>query len=324
MDTLAPRPGPLERLLARPGVPRPSVRLDRKRIYIMPTRVGAAFLLSLLLMLVAAINYQNSLAYALTFLLASLFVVAILHTWRNLAGLELQAGPAPAVFVGEPARFTVRLQAGARPRLAVALSLGEGEVQRLSVAEQGQEEAVLTVPARQRGWLSPGRLRVESRFPLGILVAWSWVELAHRALVYPQPLDGQAFASQGTGEGTAASTAARTGEGADDYEGPRRWQPGDSIRRLDWKAYSRGRGLLVKQFRAAASDQQTLDFSALEGAVEWRLSRLCDQVLRLSDDGRPFALRLPGRVIAVSSGAAHRDACLEALALFGLVREAAV
>lgn len=91
-----------------------SVRLNQRRIFIIPSQVGLAFMVALLLMLLAAINYQNSLAYALTFLLSSVFVVAILHTYRNLAGLILKAGAAPAVFAGEPATFRVRLESSAR------------------------------------------------------------------------------------------------------------------------------------------------------------------------------------------------------------------
>ena len=79
------------RWLKRRIPPSSSVLLDQRRIFIIPSRTGAAFGGAVLLMLLAGINYQNSLAYGLTFFLLAVFVVAILHTYRNLAGLTLQA-----------------------------------------------------------------------------------------------------------------------------------------------------------------------------------------------------------------------------------------
>ena len=59
------------------------VTLDQRRIFIFPSRAGFFFGLCLLLMLTTAINYQNNMSYALTFLLATLFIIAILHTYAN-------------------------------------------------------------------------------------------------------------------------------------------------------------------------------------------------------------------------------------------------
>jgi hypothetical protein len=80
---------------------RSTVTLDQRRIFIFPSRTGFFFGLSLLVMLVAAINYQNNMAYALTFLLANLFVVAVLHSYANLSGLTITAVGAEDGFPGQ-------------------------------------------------------------------------------------------------------------------------------------------------------------------------------------------------------------------------------
>jgi uncharacterized protein (DUF58 family) len=294
-----------------------SVRLNQRRIFIIPTRVGAAFALVLLSMLLAAINYQNSLAYGLTFLLGAVFIVAILHTYRNLAGLVLKAGGAGAVFVGEQGRFRVRLESSARAHQAIALGWPPAALQTLDVPAQGASECELNLPALRRGWLRPGRLRVESRFPLGILVAWSWVDLDQALLVYPRPLEGELPLAVGADEQPEEQGTRAQGRGAEDFQGLKSYQPGDSKRRLHWKAYSRGQGLLVKDFAALSGHDPWLDFDALTGDVEARLSLLCHWVLQLSERQQPFALNLPGRVVPPDTGDAHREACLRALALFG-------
>ncbi len=306
-----------QRWLSRRLPPAASVRLTQRRIFIVPTRVGLAFALALLLMLLAAINYQNSLAYALTFLLASLFIVAILHTYRNLAGLELKAAGARSVFVGEQGQFRLRLESSARTHQAIALGWPGAAYQTRDVPAQGVSECELSLPALRRGWLRPGRLRVESRFPLGFLVAWSWVDLDQALLVYPQPLEGELPLAAGAADELDEQGMRAQGPGSEDFQGLKSYQPGDSKRRLHWKAYSRGQGLLVKDFAALGGRDPWLDFEALAGDVELRLSLLCHWVLQLSERQQPFALRLPGQLLAPASGEQHRDACLRALALFG-------
>lgn len=304
------------RWLARRIPPAASVRLNQRRIFILPSRVGAVFGVALLLMLLVAINYQNSLAYGLTFLLMAVFVVAILHTYRNLAGLVLKAGGGGAVFVGEQARFRVRLESRECEHQAVALGWQPAELVTRDVPRQGQAELELSLPARRRGWLRPGRLRVESRFPLGLLVAWSWVDLDQALLVYPLPLAGELPLAAGQGAEDEEGMRAR-GQGADDFQGLRQYQPGDSKRRLDWKAYSRGQGLLVKEFASLSGRDLWLDYEQLGGDPELRLSHLCHWVLQFTERQQAFGLHLPGQTIAPDLGEGHRDACLRALALFG-------
>lgn len=306
------------RWLARRIPAAASVRLRQRQIFIIPSQVGAAFALALALMLLAAINYQNSLAYGLTFLLGSVFIVAILHTYRNLAGLVLKAGSAGAVFVGEQGRFRLRLESTQRAHQAIALGWLPGVLQVHDVPAQGVSECELSLATQRRGWLRPGRLRVESRFPLGILLAWSWVDLDQALLVYPRPLAGDLPLTAGSDDDQQEQGSRAQGQGTDDFQGLRDYQPGDSKRRMHWKAYSRGQGLLVKDFATLSGRDLCLDFDALTGDVELRLSRLCHWVLHLSERQQPFALRLPGCLVAQDSGEQHREACLRALALFGI------
>jgi uncharacterized protein (DUF58 family) len=294
-----------------------SVLLNQRRIFIIPTRVGVAYMAALLLLLLMGINYQNSLAYALTFLLASVFVVAILHTYRNLAGLRLKSGRTPAVFLGDEATFGVVLESQGRAHEAISVGWPAQPLLTLDVPAEGVNECQLSHATLQRGWLRPARLRVESRFPLGILVAWSWVDLDQQVLVYPRPIPGDLPLTAGAGDDPQEQGSKPKGQGVDDYQGLRSYQAGDSKRRLHWKAYSRGQGLLVKDFAAISGRDLLLDFDALSGDTEARLSLLCYWVLQLSERQQAFGLSLPGTLMPIASGEQQRDSCLRALALFG-------
>jgi len=301
----------------RRAPPAAQVQLGQRQIYIMPDQSGAAFAVVLLLILLAAINYQNSMAYALVFLLGSVFVVAILHTFRNLSGLRVSAAGTPAVFAGEHARYVVRLESQRREHQAIAVGWTPSDLQSVDIAAHTALEVELNLPTHSRGWLPAPRVRLQSTFPLGVLRAWSYCNLDQRVLVYPRPLEGELPVMVDASENIEGEGQRVAGQGVDDYQGLKSYQPGDSWRRLHWKAYSRGAQLLVKEFADLRGRDLCLDFMALGGDLEQRLSRLCHWVLELSRQDRPFALRLPGLYLPVDSSDGHREACLRALALYG-------
>ena len=96
-----------ERWLARRVPAAREILLVQGNVYIMPSAAGFAFFAMLLAMLLAGINYENNLVFAFTFLLGGLFVVAVLHTYANLAGLRLSALSVRPVFAGERASVSV-------------------------------------------------------------------------------------------------------------------------------------------------------------------------------------------------------------------------
>lgn len=293
-----------------------SIRLQQRHIFIVPTLTGAAYAAALVLMLLVAINYQNSLAYALTFLLASLGLLTMFHTWRNLAGLTLSAAGSTPCFAGEHGNYRLRLHSDKNNYQAIAVGWNGKQLTVLDVVHDSEQLAELTVLGYRRGWQQGPRLRIETRFPLGLFVAWSQVDLAQNILVYPQPIHDVVIATAGQGD-EHDNDEASTRAGVDDFQGLAAWQQGDSLRRIHWKAWSKGQGLLVKQFTEQQGRQQLLDFERIEGDVEYRLSVLCAQVLKLSQTEKPYSLLLPGQQIGPDLGPEHRQRCLRALALYG-------
>lgn len=303
--------------IARRLPPVQSIRLQQRHIFIVPTLTGAAYAVALLLMLLVAINYQNSLAYALTFLLASLGLLTMFHTWRNLAGLTVSAAGSTPCFAGEYGLYKLRLHSDKNDHQAIAVGWNSKQLTLVDVARDNEQRAELTLLGQQRGWQQAPRLRIETRFPLGLFVAWSQIDLAQAILVYPQPYHDAVLVMSGQGD-KHDSDDDTMAPGVDDYHGLVAWQPGDSLRRIHWKAWSKGQGLLVKQFTEQQGQQQVLNFDQLQGDVEFRLSVLCAQVLKISQTDQPYSLWLPGQQIGPDVGAEHRQRCLRALALYGV------
>jgi uncharacterized protein (DUF58 family) len=297
-----------------------SVTLDQSRIFIFPSRVGLWFLVVLGLMLTVAINYQNNMAFALTFFLFSLFVVAILHTFANLSGLQLEAVRAAPVFAGDTAEFEIYLRRTPRRRYhSIQLGWPGQPLTEVSLVETEQQSAKVFHATQRRGWLVPGRLLVQSFYPLGLLRAWTWIDLDFSALVYPQPLACPRPA--GVGEGQAEGEI-RQQLGSEDFYGFRLYRSGDNPRHVLWRARAKGLPLQTKQFSELTVQTQWLDWEALTGDRELRLSQLCHWVLELHRQNVLYGVRLPGETIALGTGTAQREHVLQRLATFGLTAPA--
>jgi uncharacterized protein (DUF58 family) len=293
------------------------VVLRQNRVYILPSRHGLLFSLFLGLMLLGSMNYNLSLGYILTFLLATLGLVSILHTFRNLVHLRISPGRTAPVFAGETGSFPVLLESPDRDaRWGIGVCREGAPPVYANVAAGAPGELVLRVEAPRRGWLRPGRLRVFTEFPLGLFHAWSYLEPDVSLLVYPKPDHSRLplpLPQPAEGEGGVF------GAGDEDFAGMRPFRPGDSPRRVAWKAAARERGLFTKQFSGRADTELWLDWDLLAGIdTEVRLSRLARWVLDAEAAGIAYGLRIPGRARPPARGQAHRDQCLQDLALFGL------
>lgn len=309
-----------QRLRARHGPmtasgPIGDVVLERRALYILPTREGLYYGAMLAVMLLAAVNYSNGLAYALTFLLGAIAMVATLHTHRNLSGLRLSAAAAAPVFAGSSAVFSVLLHNDRNyARQAVELSAGSHS-RRVYVPALGAVAVDVVVPAPRRGYLAAPPIKLRTRFPIGLWHAWSrTVVLAARCLVYPRPAAEQPLPA--TFDSFGGRHAPQASDG-DDFAGLRDYRHGDPMQRVAWKKAASGQGWHTKQFAAPADQLVWLDWDALRGLdVEERLSLLCRSILTAEQLGLAYGLRLPGVSLPPGQGPEHRARCLERLALF--------
>ncbi|TDG13713.1 DUF58 domain-containing protein [Seongchinamella unica] len=294
------------------------VTLNQRRIFIFPSKVGLFFGVCLLVMLLAAINFQSNLSYGLTFLLATLFIVAVLHTYANLSALTVRAVHARPAFPGQLTEFELQLERSRqKEHIGLYLKWPDSDARTVSLVDEDQVRVQLHAPVgRQRGWFNPGRLLLESSYPLGLLRCWSWIDLDLHALVYPRPLPSPEL------PGLAAETpdgAAVPVEGSDDFYGFRDYRQGDSLRHIYWKGLARGQSVQVKQYAAYADRSVWLDWEMFPGlGAEQRLSHLCFWALEFDRAGDEYGLRLPGVTIAPDCSERHREQVLRALALHGL------
>ncbi|WP_088709718.1 DUF58 domain-containing protein [Noviherbaspirillum denitrificans] len=302
------------------------VFLHQRRVFIVPTHPGLLFCLMLIAMFLGSVNYNLSLGFAFTFLIAGCALIDMHLTFRNLAHLHLKAGRAAPVFAGEEAQFELHLiNRRKHDRYAIWLDFVHDDrpelAQPVDVSANATSTVLLSTAAIHRGWLPAPRVRLQTRFPLGLLRAWSYWQPDAKALVYPRPEDDAPplpFAGVELDDGQGQA-------GNDDFAGIRGYQAGDSLKRLAWRHIARvdveaGGTLVTKHFEGGAATEIMIDINALPRGMdaELKLSRMTRWVMEAEARGLAYAFQLGHVSLPAAHGPAHRDACLRALALHGL------
>ncbi len=304
--------------------------LSRRHIYILPTRFGLIFGFLLFGMLLGSMNYSLSLGFALTFLLAGVGHAAMLHTWRNIAHLQLKLQCFQPTFAHEPlhAELIVSDNKG-RQRTGVLLHFEctpeIGFSQLIDIPAFGEARVKLAHSTHQRGTLKPERIKVYSEFPLTLCHAWAYVQLESTAIIYPalSQLDNTPTSTQDTNVDSNNSNVASHQSGNEDFSGHKAYQVGDNLKKINWKASSKlddsefgTPNLLLKQFEGLSANCLIFEWAQTAGLThEARISLLTRWVVEASEANRAFALNIPQLNIAKNSGNAHLHACLNALAL---------
>ena len=311
---------PLPALLARFARPRGPEALpatfDRRRVYVLPTRFGLFFATLLLVMTLGALNYNNNPAFLLALLLVGAGIASLVAAQLQLSGLAITAVDAEPVPAGQPLVVRVHARAPAdRQRSGLLVralpDAGASVDARLHLA-QGFGEAALPLGTTRRGWFDVPRLRVSTTRPLGLALAWAYAWPTLPLLVYPQPERDPPPLPVGSGD----AAQARLHPAGDDVHHLRAYRAGDPRRAIAWKHSARRDQLLVREYEQPLGADVLLDWPATRGlAHEARIARLAAWVDAAERDGRRYRLRVPGIDLGPAHGAAHRHACLRALAL---------
>jgi len=322
-----------EKIGGSKGIEHGEVLLDRRRVYILPTRAGMLLAAVMLMMLLGSVNYMLQLGFLLTFLVTSMALVAMYHTHRNLARLTLTAHRAENVFAGDLATFEITVH-NPTPEARYALefeplqqtnplyeALGPDiPVQPITNADipaSGSRQIRVAVATRMRGRLPCPRLRIETRFPFGLGQAWSYYTPPLTAIVYPAPeQDAPELPMVAGGDAEQETGLAVSG---DEFAGVRPYQSGDPLKRVAWRLAARSDELTVKLFEGYAQSEVVLELGAVESSmgIEQKLARLCRWVLMAEAAQVRYALQLAETRVEFGLGNEQRERCLTALALFG-------
>lgn len=298
--------------------------LSQRSIYVLPTRAGWFLGFTLLLLLVASINFQLNLGYLITFWLLAAAATSVGVAHRNLHGLQIQLGALPPVFAGQALNIPIQLKnSKKRVRYAVGIRFLEKKNNEFFVFNDicASQITNLSFTPRTRGWQPLPKVLLQSLYPLGVFRLWSYWQPASQVLTYPQPeAPCPPLPTAHNPAAPPSSAASHSGQGQHDSVRP--YQRGDRLRDIVWKksaqSLASGSGdLVVRSYHSQAGPLLFLDTEATGlHEREAQLSRLTAWVLQAHEQNQRWGLRLPsGTQLAMDSGPVHLQRCLQALAL---------
>ncbi|MDX2132599.1 MAG: DUF58 domain-containing protein [Planctomycetota bacterium] len=296
---------------------------------------GVAYAATVIVIVLGAVNGQNNLLFWLFGLgVAGLLMSGVL-SGAALMGLELSRDVPCAGTTGEPFEIRYRLRNSNRLIPAFALTIEElpGPDGAASwparfapltsvcphVRAGGAADSVFIVTPRARGRATFARVRVSTTFPFGLTRKSVTFEQPGEAIIRPRAarIDGAVLPrSIGRGESPRAVRRGRTG---DEFYALREYTPGDSIRRISWRASARLARPVVRELAERPGTRVWIAVRfASEGAhaeaVVSAAAGLVNVALARGLEVGVDALGGSSRV-APAASARHAGACLDALAL---------
>lgn len=274
-----------------------------------------------LFMLWASINYSNNGAYFVLFLLVSTVVTSGFMAWSNLKYVEMDCDTVAEGTAGADLLLPVRIRNSGRRQIeALRMDLPGFEILESSadvgmVAANDTLSQRICLPLKVRGKFRINELIVESDYPLGFWRCRKRVPVSVEVWVYPKPEGGLPWPEEvEVDDDHADELGSHSG---DHFAGHRDYVEGESQRHVDWRAFSRGKGLLIKDYRGGGSGCAVFDYQHVPSrGVEQRVSQLAEWVGQAFLDDADFALALPGHQIGPARGRNHQRTCLRALAEF--------
>ncbi len=296
--------------------------MKKQKIYIIPTKFGMIYIVCIVVILLVGAAYANNLVNLLAFFMLSIAFIGMVQTHNNLKFVRVQLCHVDPGFAGTQIILHTVLENHANdPRFGI-----DSRIKELKLSHD--YENILPLPGHatlklkgaytveKRGQYRLKRVKISTVYPLGLFYAWNWLPIDAGYFVYPK-IDGVLPLPPPKIELTESSRARSMG--GDDFSGHRKYQGGDSSRHIDWKAYARGRPLMIKEFKEGAPHALLLDWHSLSMAdPEKKLSQLAMWIDLARQRQIPYALQLPGIFIPPSLGPHHDQVCLEKLAIYGI------
>ncbi|MCJ8338882.1 MAG: DUF58 domain-containing protein [Pseudomonadales bacterium] len=295
-------------------------RLQQKNLFIFPSLLGACYLVLITIFWLLGTNYANNLILGLCYLLISIFLLSIFHTYLNLHGLHLAVGNSKPVYAGELAQIELYVMRRLK-RQYNSISIGWGSSLSQVIDWQGEDKVLVKLPVRvlQRGLFQPPRVSLKSYYPLGLMRCWCHLAIDTTVLVYPSPVKfDNTHSSSSAGELQEGNLSSQIISGQQqEFQELQLYRNGEPLTQVAWKQFARSGVLYKKHFTDYASDSSALNWHNYPGVEpEMRLQYLCYEALEFAAQQRSFSLQLPGVEIAAADTKSHLNAVLSALALF--------
>lgn len=287
----------------------------RERVFIVPNLYGAVFGFGIVACLMSASTYSNNLVYALAFFMVGLFLIAMIQANANLKSLEVDRVEFQIAEEEKTSRAHIWLKNNSKEdKILLRVRITEFGKDFFFFADQvgagSTEKFSFEYHANDPGVFEIEKIQVGSVFPLGLFYSWKVFKLPSSYYVYPRPEESGDLHGL-TAEGD--SHHYQYGFGGEDFSEHKKYETGEPVQHIDWKALARGRGLLSKKFQDG--DNTNYSLSVPEVVSIKQLRQLSFLVHHYSSENISFRLEKNKReLLKMGYGSTHKNLALRCLA----------
>ena len=310
----------LYRFVVKKSASNENAKFHLQNTFVMPTRFGWSIIGVTLCLFVLGTNYQNNVILAVSYLLVSIILLAIFHTYFFFIQHQLKLDTIEADFEnrGLKLRGTIYSQGryiGGELKLKCARSL-----YRLKVTANTETDQVFEVklPKFKRGIHELPLITVSASYGFGFFYCWSYILYPKSIVVYPSIEKAPVILHNKTNKEIGSVESSSHLTLSDSLQGIRPHVKTDPIHHVSWKHVAKGQGLVTKDFveKAGATGWLKLsDYGHLD--IERALKIICFQIQELGKSNVVFGLDLGTTTVLPNSGNKHLDECLLRLAAYG-------
>ncbi|MBX7259401.1 MAG: DUF58 domain-containing protein [Candidatus Hydrogenedentes bacterium] len=296
-------------------------RFRRRRML----RGGQVFLVTAVLILLAAWNTGNNLYYLLFGSLASFVLVSAFLSGYSLRKLHIEREAPAAAHRDEAFALTIRIENRRRILPSISVRVENADAPGVSIgyvmAIPGKHTAIVRTNGKfeKRGVYELPDIVLVTSFPFGLIESRRRIRDPHEIVVYPRVHAVRTAVvekSRATGEIPQISRGA-----GDEFFSLRDYIPGDDLRHIAWRASARSGTLLVKELEKQATrrvvfvfDSRRVDLPDFDDHFEQAIELVASLAQSLLNRQYAVALVTSSLSVGEGEGQAHALKILDALA----------
>lgn len=261
-----------------------SKTLLQKDILVFIHTHGFLYLALILITFIAGINYGNNLILGFCFLLSAILCISFYLTFKQLHALHIEVMNTEVGQVGQV--LVLKLFLKQKSNVARYLQIQWHDQEQIFYLDQAQQSLELGFFPQQRGEYAFDTIKIYSTYPLGLVRAWTYLNLKQKVWIAPKAYDWQK---------EHKNQPSHTNDSLDEFRELRTFQQGDSYQNVAWKQVARGQGFFIKMFEAQANHQHLeIDYQQIPvQSHEEKLSFMMGLIEQCEQFGDDYALILP-------------------------------
>ncbi len=261
-----------------------SKTLLQKDILVFIHTHGFLYLALILITFIAGINYGNNLILGFCFLLSAILCISFYLTFKQLHALHIEVMNTEVGQVGQV--LVLKLFLKQKSNVARYLQIQWHDQEQIFYLDQAQQSLELGFFPQQRGEYAFDTIKIYSTYPLGLVRAWTYLNLKQKVWIAPKAYDWQK---------EHKNQPSHTNDSLDEFRELRTFQQGDSYQNVAWKQVARGQGFFIKMIEAQANHQHLeIDYQQIPvQSHEEKLSFMMGLIEQCEQFGDDYALILP-------------------------------